>query len=498
MVGWEASAIVQNLIRYPNKDVSFVEMFRLHQEQKGIYWVWDGTRWYKFAGVVWDPVTVNDVTQSMQRVIPPILITLINNFGRAQTEASMTNTSETKRLRRESSQILAKLQIANGYIQKVSGIDSIVATANRNLLYDSGFAKRLDQDKSLCGCPSGIIDLETGALSQGDKNLFVSKSLGAAYRGLDHPTPDVDDFFHSIFNGDQAVIDYMQRFLGYCLTGHTKEQVFAIFHGAGSNGKGILNQMLAAVMGDYYCSMHRDCLFNPMRSGSKNQASPHLAELQGRRLGVTDESSTDDVLDCALVKAVTGQSAINCRFMRENNIAFMPTHKPVLMTNARPRISVEDIALLRRLIIVPFANVYKHPEEFDATDPTHRPIDLGLGDRLTSRECQEQFVSWLVQGAVTWHAQGLGEKPAPLQAAQKAYVEENDSLAQFISEHCRRRPSGAVEANTFRDIFQTTTDTKVSAVALKAQMQARGFIYGRPCIRGKQVRGYTGLELIDI
>ena len=99
-------------------------------------------------------------------------------------------------------------------------------------------------------------------------------------------------------------------------------------------------------------------------------------------------------------KAVTGQSGINCRFMRENNFTFMPTHKPVLMTNARPRISVDDNALLRRLIIVPFSNVYKHPDEFDADDPTHRPIELGLGDRLTSRECQEQFVTWLVRGAV--------------------------------------------------------------------------------------------------
>ncbi len=498
LVGWENSAVLQNLLLHPTKDVSYIEIFRMHQEGLGTFWVWDGGRWFMYAGVVWEQKTPNDLTQHMQTALVPIIDALIDAFGRMTTQAAHALDKRSKELWKS----LNKLTSAKGYLQKASNMDSIVATANRNLLYDSTFAKKLDLDKSLCGCPSGIINLETGELSQGAKDLYVSKKMGAAYRGLELPTPDVDDFFNSIFNEDQDVIDYMQRFLGYCCTAHTKEQVFAIFHGAGANGKGVLNQMLAAVMGGqpggYYCSMHRDCLFNPDKRGSKNQASPHLAELEGKRLGVTDESADDDKLDVSLVKLMSGETAINCRFMRENNRSFMPTHKALLMTNSRPRLNPDDKALLRRLVLVPFSNIYKRPEDVDPTNPHHRPMVLGLVDKLTSRDCLEQFLTWLVRGAVAWHQVGLGEKPGPLQAAQKQYVQENDQVADFLNLHCRQNRGGRSDTTEVREAFQTAYDVRVSAADFKKQMGNRGFRISRqrlPC-DGKLHQVFEGLELV--
>ena len=224
-----------------------MEMFRLHQEQKGILlglgW---NSRWYKFAGVVWEPGhSQRRHPEHAAGVIPPILIrphaTRLRTH--AQTEASMDQHGcrDQQRLRRDEqsdspSRRLRRSPTGTSRRSRASTLSSPlpIGTCCTTVVSPSAWIRT---------SPSAAVRVASSTwrpanLSQGDKDLFVSKSLGAAYRGLDHPTSDVDAFFHSIFNGDQAVIDYMQRFLGYCLTGHTKEQVFAIFHGAGSNGKG--------------------------------------------------------------------------------------------------------------------------------------------------------------------------------------------------------------------------------------------------------------------
>ena len=87
---------------------------------------------------------------------------------------------------------------------------------------------------------------------------------------------------------------------------------------------------------------------------------------------------------------------------------------------------------------MPFTNVYKAPEELDLRNPHHRPIVLGLAEQQTTRECLEQFLAWLVRRAVAWHVRGLGEKPGPLKAAQRAYVEDNDEIGSFINNYCER------------------------------------------------------------
>ena len=106
----------------------------------------------------------------------------------------------------------------------------------------------------------------------------------------------------------------------------------------------------------------------------------------------------------------------------------------------------------------------------------------------------EQCLTWLVRGGVAWYARGLGEKPEPLKAAQKEYVQENDALSKFIDEHYVQ--GGAVEANVFREAFQSNMEQMVSAKGLKTMMEARGFRYDRVYMDGKRVRGYVGLSLV--
>lgn len=138
--------------------------------------------------------------------------------------------------------------------------------------------------------------------------------------------------------------------------------------------------------------------------------------------------------------------------------------------------------------MVPFVNVYKAEHELDPRNPHHKPLVVGLAEKLTTPEALEQFLTWLVQGAVQWYQHGLGEKPELLKAAQQEYVEENDILSRFIRDCCNTDPS-------FKVAFEVSTESKMSPQAMKSAMEARKFRYSSQRINGQMTRVFTGVQL---
>ena len=491
VVAWEEAPVLASLVSNPHEDTAFVQMLQMQQMYHGFKWVHDGDGWYRFDGVVWRPSKRQDFTQTLQHVATPALKTLVKFLGARETAIQLKELDPNANVKTYHKNLIQ----AHNYLQKHSGLDSIIKTAEDTIMYDGTFADKLDKDLDVVGAPNGIVCLKTGELLKGTPDQYVSKQVGVAFGGLDLPTPDVDAFFDSIFNGDRDVVAWLQRYLGYGLTGHTKEAKFVIFWGAGSNGKSLLSDMLQGVFGDYYKSMARECLFNSdRRSGG---ASPHLAELQGVRLGVVDESRETDALDTAIIKQVTGSSTINCRPLYKNNVVFKLTHKPLLLTNHKPAFNTDDGGMLRRLALVPFQNVYKAQEDFDSQNPHHRLRDSDLGDRLLSEPVSTQFLTWLVKGAVAWYNEGLGQTPELLDQARQAYVGENDLLSGFIASSCKVATGERVETTAFREAFQEASGTKMTATTMKAKMNARSFSLERKRMAGQgRAQFFTGLSLL--
>lgn len=365
----------------------------------------------------------------------------------------------------------------------------------KDCLFNQDFCKLLGSNKDVICVDNGVIDLKSGELSAHHPKFFCHTSLPTFWKGLDFPTPDIDAFMLDIFNEDREAIAYLQRLLGYGISGHTREEVFAIFWGQGGNGKGILNQMLQALLGDYYVTMSKDCIIKNDRGTSKAAASPHMAELRQKRIAVCDESEDQEKLDDGSIKMATGGSDINCRFLYGNPISFTPTHLPILMTNHKPTIDTDDKAVLRRLILVPFPNQYKTPEEFDPTNPTHRPRDNTLKERLSTDQVKEQLLVWLVKGSIDWYRVGsLGCKPELFNAAIKEYMIENDLLGQFITDFCVKKRSGHVETKQFRLQYESAMEVSVSSQALVKSMRNRGFIKKQIMIDGVRGMYFAGIE----
>ena len=79
---------------------------------------------------------------------------------------------------------------------------------------------------------------------------MVSKSIGTDYCAKSL-CPNFDAFLKDILETDQSLIDYVQRVIGYRLTGSTSEQCLFILIGNGANGKSTFGNVINKLLGDY-------------------------------------------------------------------------------------------------------------------------------------------------------------------------------------------------------------------------------------------------------
>ncbi|KAF9092419.1 hypothetical protein BGX27_001799 [Mortierella sp. AM989] len=185
--------------------------------------------------------------------------------------------------------------------------------------------------------------------------------------------------------------------------------------------------------------------------------------------------------------------------------SFLPTALPILLCNHLPPINTYDDAILRRIKVIPFRNIYTTPwvpnRPYDANNPRHRPLDLSVRDRLLMKSSQEQLLVWLVNGAVKWYNHGLGEQPQCMVDAFNDYCNENDMLHAFIKECCDVSAEYQVNAGNFRDALNMDLEHQgvdsVKQKELKEMMKKRKHRHGQTRVEGQKspMKLYYGLRL---
>ena len=134
-----------------------------------------------------------------------------------------------------------------------TALDKLVSGAkNFHPIADSGDG--WDADPWLTAAQNGVLDWRTGTLRRGEPVDRITCSLGVAF-DPDATAPRWQRFIAEVFDGDQDLIGFIQRYLGYTCTGITREQVLALFWGSGGNGKGVLMHLIAWILGDYFANM---------------------------------------------------------------------------------------------------------------------------------------------------------------------------------------------------------------------------------------------------
>ncbi len=294
----------------------------------------------------------------------------------------------------------------------------------------------LDADPWLLNVLNGTLDLKTGELRPHLREDLITKLSPVRY-DLDATCPTWDKFLQHIMDGDEDRIRFLQKAIGYSLTGSTTEQVLFIFYGNGANGKSTFLITIHSLLGDYARQTPTETLLIKRGNGIPND----VARLKGARFVDAAEAESGKQLAEALVKQLTGGDKIPARFLYGEFFEFDVTFKLFLAVNHKPIIRGNDYAIWRRIRLVPF-NVTIPPEEQDKT----------LSEKLKAE--LPGILRWAVEGCLLWQKEGLGV-PDLVKSATGDYRAEMDVIADFIAECCEVAPGAKTP---FKALYKRYTE----------------------------------------
>ena len=334
-----------------------------------------------------------------------------------------------------------------------------------------------DDDPNLCGLPDDrVLDLATGQVQPAKVTDRISRRLGAIpIQGT--PTRWLQFLTETMpINESAAYISWLQVWFGYVLTGHTRERRFVFMSGSGGNGKSVLLDTLAAIMGDYAVTLQSAALF-----GEKQDHSEWKTKLDGPRLASVAEVSPGVKWKTVDLKEFTGGTGatIAARAMRQNTYNFSPTAKIIIVGNDRPDLVTVDNAIRDRIILL----------ELDRRPA--RP-DKKLIEKL--QEEHGQILAWIVEGSQNYLRDGLPDIPASAKAATADYLSNEDQFSQFIEDCFAETPAGHVSNAEIWNAWATWSINKGafrnwSIKRVGKELKKRNY----QAYNSKGVRGFLGL-----
>lgn len=326
--------------------------------------------------------------------------------------------------------------------------------------------KELDSHSFLFNCDNGVIDLKTGELLPHDRDLLLTKLSPIKY-DRNAECPNWKAFMESIFKTpagepDHELINYLQKAIGYSLTGVTKEQVMFFLFGNGRNGKSTFINIIQDLLGDYGRQTNSDTFLKKRNDSGINN---DVARLDGARFVSAVESEEGQQLSEALVKQITGGEKMSARFLRQEYFEFTPEFKVFFTTNHKPIVKGSDEGIWRRIMLIPFT----------ITIPKDK-IDYDLPDKLAKE--MPGVLRWAVEGCMKWQTEGL-RAPEAVKAATAEYREDMDILAPFIDENCTVNSSVRIEAKSMYENYTKwcyqNNELELKNRAFYRQLEVRGF-----------------------
>ena len=280
-------------------------------------------------------------------------------------------------------------------------------------------ASKLDQRHELLNCPNGTVDLRTGEVKPHSRADLITRVSAVEY--VSGATHDLWANTVERFIPDPDVRLYVQKLIGYSLTGYSSEKAFPIFWGGGNNGKGSIFETIAkCVLGsDYAVTMNPDGIL----SSDKKEAQDRVnVQFMGRRLVVVEETADGDMLNSKAVKSLSsGGDTLAARLLFKEAVNFAPTHSIMLMTNAEPRIDCFDVAMKSRIKFIHFGVTV------EANGKIRRQLE-------TDNAVHRAAMAWAVEGARLYLRDGLTDEPQAVQDATERYFASQDLVGQFLNE----------------------------------------------------------------
>jgi len=434
------------LAQYFGYDILFVP----EAGKAGGYYVWTGTHWEYDKG--------NAAMYRRAKEITGILL----------VHASKQATADQR-------EEWASYAISCGNAGKLKNMIELVRTHVRTV-HKSEF----NNQRMLLNLREGTVDLKTGTIRPHDRNDLLTKCQSIPW----NPAAECKrwlQFLNEVFEGNQEVIDFIQRAVGYTLTGLTVEEVLFIGWGTGRNGKGKFTDTLIALLGDYARPAKFDMFV--AKKGDEGKANAE-AELFGAHFVPASEGEQSKRLAEAKIKNMVSGDPVEGEKKYQDSFTYYPEYKIWLFTNYKPRIVGTDEGIWDKVIFIPFKR-YFEPNERDKN--------------LLAKLKQELLgiLQWAIRGCLAWQEQGLNV-PECLKQATAEYRHEQNVLGHFVEDELvendkLKAPCGQMYEH-YKSWAEKNGEYQMTATEFKERMEQRYGEAGRSA-EGKFWKG-VGIKIL--
>lgn len=349
----------------------------------------------------------------------------------------------------------------------------------------------IDRQPMLLACANGVINLATGELETGRQEHCLLKASPVEWQGIDEPCPLWQKKLMEILSGDERLMAFIQRVLGYALIGEVRESIIAVLTGIGRNGKSLIVEVVSEIMGPLAGAVRSEMLLDQMRVASSTGPTPDIMALRGLRMAFASETDDGCRVSPSRVKWLTGKDKLTGRNPHDKyEIQFSPTHTLFLLTNHKPHAPADDFAFWERVVLIPFklSFVDRRPK-----NDSERVADPLLASKLVPE--YPGILAWMVRGCLEYLQRGLDPPPVVKEAVEE-YQRDEDILADFVDECCIVGENYQVGATALYDIFERWWKKNVSKNAPK--QKRFGTLMGRRFQRKKDgVYKYLGIGLLE-
>ena len=319
----------------------------------------------------------------------------------------------------------------------------------------------LDANHWTLNCLNGTLDLKTGKLLPHNPDDLNTIIIPVTYDPKAE-CPMWLEFIKWATSDDDELATYLQRAIGYSLTGDISEQIMFFLYGLGLNGKSTFTMTIRTLMAGYGIRLDADDLMIKDRKSSGPKES--LANLFKKRYVLGSEVRDGRRLDVGQLKDWTGGETVKADRKYEHQFEFMPTFKLWLYGNKKPTIADNSLAVWRRVKMIEF-------KQRVADDK----IDKKLAEKLETE--LPGILAWAVRGCLDWQEYGFNDAKAVRDATEK-YRHEQDALRDYIDEHCSTEINDRVlKSELRRDYEAWCIENKVDILnqrQFKANLEERG------------------------
>jgi putative DNA primase/helicase len=428
----------------------------------GLGWlVWDGTRWKEDKGGAIVRKAKDTITGMFETVVE------LRNGGNPDAATRLANHATRSE---QAQRVAAMIEMAKSELGVEIEIDD------------------LDAEPLLLNCRNGTLDLRAGRLRPHDRADLITKRIEVDYDSAAE-CPQWHRFLKLAMDDDDEMIAFLQRAVGYSLTGLPADRIFFLLWGRGNNGKSVFLETISKVLGsDYAGKVNTDALMRRHASGIPND----VAELRGKRFVYASEGNEGQQLDEGRIKDITGAETISARFMRGEWFRFVPIFKLWFGTNHRPVVKDDTDGIWDRMRLIPFT--VRIP---DKLKPEERVERSAVMDSLLAESAG--ILAWAVEGCLAWQQEKILSSPDKVKHATAGYRLEMDSIGDFLAEKCVFAPDATVSLSDLYQKYkwwcQGSGERYLGKIEFNKRVEGRNGAYHKRAARN--VDTWFGIGLLD-